>query len=168
MLATLLYCVLMVCIHYYAISERKIFSHIALSFALMATVMLVANYFIQVSVIQPSLENGETDGIAILTQFNPHGIFIALEEIGFLLICLSFFVAVPVFPPTSGLNTTLRLLFMISFFLAIVSLAFVSVKYGTMRQYRFEVAIISIAWIELIIGPIILARIFTKAMKVQN
>jgi hypothetical protein len=28
--------------------------------------------------------NGETDGLSILTQYNPHGIFIALEEIGYL------------------------------------------------------------------------------------
>jgi hypothetical protein len=165
MLGTLLYCVLMVCIHYYAIGERKIFSHIGLSMAIMASIILVANYFIQVSVIQPSLKSGETDGIAILTQYNPHGIFIALEEIGFFLICVSFIVVVPVFQPTNGLHTALRLLFIITFLLAVACFTFVSMQYGMMRQYRFEVAIISLVWFELIISSILLAMIFTKVNK---
>ncbi len=34
---------------------------------------------------------GEKEGISLLTQFNPHGIFIALKEVGYLLMSLSFF-----------------------------------------------------------------------------
>jgi hypothetical protein len=50
-------------------------------FATISCTLLVGDYFIQISVIQPSLLKGETDGIALLTQYNPHGIFIALEEV---------------------------------------------------------------------------------------
>jgi hypothetical protein len=57
----------------------------------MATFVLITDYFIQVSVIQPSLLAGETDGISILSQFNPHGIIKVLEEIGLMFMILSFF-----------------------------------------------------------------------------
>lgn len=33
--------------------------------------------------------HGETEGITLLTQYNAHGIFIALEELGYLLMSLS-------------------------------------------------------------------------------
>jgi hypothetical protein len=81
----------MVCIHNYSSTEKKIFSHIGVSFALMSAFTLIVDYFVQVSVIQPSIMNGETDGISILTQYNPHGLFIALEEAGYLLMSVSFF-----------------------------------------------------------------------------
>ena len=105
---SLLYLVLMVCIHHYARAERKIFSHIGLSISLIASTILIVDYFVQVSVIQPSLLHGETDGIAILSQYNPHGLFIALEEIGFLLMSLSFVCVAPVFPPADRVQRGLR------------------------------------------------------------
>lgn len=60
------------------------------SFALVSAAVLIADYYVQLSVIQPSLTNGETDSVAMLTQYNPHGIFIAVEELGHLALSLSF------------------------------------------------------------------------------
>ncbi|OPX90166.1 MAG: hypothetical protein A4E53_01052 [Pelotomaculum sp. PtaB.Bin104] len=54
-LLTLIYIVLIVCIHHYAAREKKLFSQIGLSFALISATILVTDYFIQISVIQPSL-----------------------------------------------------------------------------------------------------------------
>ncbi|MCI0714215.1 MAG: hypothetical protein L0154_28930, partial [Chloroflexi bacterium] len=88
MVLTLLFVVLLVIIHHYAADNRKVFSQIGLSFGLIAAAALLVDYFVQVSVIPPSLENGETDGIALLTQFNSHGAFIALEEVGYLMMSL--------------------------------------------------------------------------------
>ena len=165
MLVALLSVVLVICIHHYAHQKQKIFSHIGLSFALISAITIIANYFVQVSVIQPSLLNGETEGIAILSQYNPHGIFIALEEIGYFIMSISFFSTVPVFSGKSGLERAIRLTFIIGFLLAVFSLIFVSVKYGIMREYIFEVVIISIVWFELIISSILLSSVFRKAMK---
>lgn len=95
-LLTLVYPVLIVCIHHYAPQEKKIFSHIGLSFALISAAVLIVDYFVLVSVIQPSLVMGENEGIALITQFNPHGIFIALEEIGYLLMSVAFLFLAPV------------------------------------------------------------------------
>jgi hypothetical protein len=89
MLLNVVYYVLMVAIHYFAPLEKKIFSHIGMSFALLSMATFVIDYFLQVSVIQPSLLLGETDGIALLSQFNAHGVFIVLEEIAFIMMSLS-------------------------------------------------------------------------------
>lgn len=70
---TLSYLVLMVAIHVYASSQRKIFSQIGLSFALLATMVLVGDYFVQFSVVPISLMSGETEGITLLTQYTRTG-----------------------------------------------------------------------------------------------
>jgi hypothetical protein len=161
-LLTLIYLVLMVCIHHYAAEGKKVFSQIAFSMALMATLTLVMNYFIQVSVIQPSLEHGETEGIALLTQYNSHGLFIVLEELGYILMNLSFLCIVPVFANATRVERSIRWIGVISFVLAVIGFAAVSMDRGINRQDRFEVIIISIDWLSLIILGVLISRVFKK------
>ena len=167
-LLTLIYVVLMVCIHHYASKDKKIFSQIGLSFALISATILIINYFIQISVIQPSLVNGETDGIAILTQYNPHGLFIALEEIGYLMMSVSFLCMAPVFSGTNRLERAIRWIFIISFILTISSLITLSIVYGINREYLFECVVIVIDWIVLIVSGILLSVVFKRAMKMPS
>lgn len=167
-IVSLLYLVLMVCIHYYASAERKIFSHIGLSISLIASTILIIDYFVQVSVIQPSLVKGETDGVAILSQYNPHGLFIALEEIGYLLMSLSFICVAPVFSSANRLHKALRVTLAAGFPMATAGLILITVKYGIMREYIFEVMIISIVWLELIIASLLLARIFRREFRIAE
>lgn len=165
---SILYLVLMVCIHYHASAERKIFSHIALSISLIASTILIVDYFVQVSVIQPSMLRGETDGIAILSQYNPHGLFIALEEIGYLLMSLSFICVAPVFPPTDRLHKALRVILALGFPAAIAGLALITIKYGVVREYIFEVMVISIVWLELIVASLLLASMFRRELRIAE
>jgi len=167
-LLILIYVVLMVCIHHYASREKKIFSQIGLSFALISAAILIIDYFIQISVIQPGLVNGEIDGIAILTQYNPHGIFIALEEIGYLMMSVAFLCLAPVFSGTNRLESTIRWIFIISFILTITSLIILSIFYGINREYRFEVAVITINWMVLIVSGILLSVVFKRAIRMSH
>ena len=160
MIVSLLYVMLVACIHQYAPEDKKVFSNIGLSIALMSAIILVSNYFVQISVIQQSLLLGETEGVAILSQYNPHGVFIALEEIGFLLANISFFSLIPVFPKSGAVNKALRLTWLIGFLLALLCMVAISFFYGIMREYFFEIAIISIVWLQLIITSLLLTRIF--------
>lgn len=162
-LLTLIFVVLIVCIHHYASGEKKIFSHIALSFALISASLLIADYFIQISVIQPSLVNGETEGIALLTQYNPHGIFIALEDAGYLLMSFAFLFAAPVFSGANRLERGIRRVFITGFILTMVALVIISASYGIHREYRFEVAAITINWMVLIVSSILLSVLFKRA-----
>jgi len=164
-LLCIFYVILMVCLHYYASSEKKVFSLAGLSFALLAAVVLVCNYFVQVSVVQQSLINGETNGIALLTQYNPHGIFIALEELGYLLMSISFFFIALVFFKRGRLANAIGLIFMVSFWLTMVSLIYIFMQFGVHREYIFECVVIVINWLVLIINGIMLSILFRRTMK---
>ncbi len=152
-------------IHRHASGSGKLFSQIGLSFAIPSAGILVSNYFLQVTVIQPSVLNGETDGIALLTQFNPHGLFIALEEIGFLLMSLAFLSIAFVFQGSDRLEKALRWIFILGFILAIVSLVWITMVHGVHREYFFEVAAITINWTVLIVTGILLAIWFRKNLR---
>ena len=158
------YLLLMVSIHFYAPQPRKIFSLIGLSFAVMAAFTLLIDYFVQYSVIPISLMSGETEGITLLTQYNPHGIFIALEELGYMLMSLSLLFAAPVFANKNRLETAARWVLMINFVLVMISLVVISMQYGLDRQDRFEVIAISLNWLTLIINGILLGAIFRRRL----
>jgi hypothetical protein len=163
-LLVLAYYVLMGSIHYFAPSDRKLFSHIGLSFALISTATFIIDYFLQVSVIQPSLVLGETDGIALLSQFNAHGIFIVLEEIGFFMMSLSMICMAPVFVGKTRTEKAIRWLFSACFVLTSIAFILYSIFYGIQREYRFEVAAISINWLTLIVSGILLSIVFRRAL----
>lgn len=163
-LLVLVFYVLMVAIHYFAPTEKKVFSHIGLSFALISTATFVIDYFLQVSIIQPSLLLGETDGIALLSQFNPHGVFIVLEEIGFFMMSLSMLFMAPAFVGSTKTEKAIRWLFVGCFALTAISFTLYSIFYGIYREYRFEVATISINWLTLMVSGILLSIVFRRAM----
>lgn len=164
MILNIVYYVLMVAIHYMSPIEKKIFSHIGLSFAFLSMATFVIDYFLQVSVIQPSLVLGETDGIALLSQFNAHGVFIALEEIAFIMMSMSMLFMTPVFVGKTKSEKAIRFIFSGSFVLNVVTFALFTVSYGIFREYRFEVASFSINWLALVTSGIFLSVVFRKAM----
>jgi hypothetical protein len=164
-LLVLAYVTLMVSIHFYAPERQKIFSQVGLSFALIAATLLASDYFIQFSVIPMSLVNNETEGLAVWIQYNPHGLFIALEELGYLVMSLSFIFMAPVFARGNRLETVIRWIFVIAFVLTIVSLAVISIRFGLAREDRFEVLVISINWLVLILNGFLLSRMFRRRMK---
>lgn len=161
MLLMISYLVLMACIHFYNKEEKKIYSFIGLLFASMATLIFLLDFFIQVSVIQPSLLKGETDGVSLLTQFNPHGIFIVLEELGYLLMATAFVFMSLVFSG-KGIKKAIKWTFISAFLLTIISFIGYLIAYGINREYRFEVVSISISWLVLIITGILLAILFKQ------
>lgn len=164
MVLSLVYYILMVSIHYFAPAEKKIYSHIGLSFALISMATLVIDYFLQVSVIQPSVVLGESDGISLLSQFNPHGVFIVLEEIGFTMMSFSMLFMAPVFAGKTKPEKAVRWIFTGNFLLTFVSFILFSIFYGIFREYRFEIAAISVNWLALIASGIPLSMIFRRAL----
>jgi hypothetical protein len=159
--------VLIGCIHLNTTEDKKIFSQTGLSFSIISATILIVDYYIQISVIQPSIERGEFDGISILTQYNPHGIFISLEEIGYFIMALTFICMVPVFSNKDKLERAIRWLFILCFILTIFSFIIISVQYGIHREYYFEIAVITINWMVLIVAGILLSILFKQASKSQ-
>jgi hypothetical protein len=139
----------------------------AVALAIAATVVLVPTYFVQSSVVPASLAAGETEGITLLTQYNPHGVFIALEEVGYLLMSVSFLAMVPVL---KGQGTTMRVvrwLFAAAFVIPALALIAYSVAHGLDRMDRFEVVVISVNWLVLISSGVLIARRFHDRLSVD-
>jgi hypothetical protein len=164
LLATI-FVVLMACIHHYAQDDKKTFSLIGLSFALISTAVIAIDYFIQLTVMQPSLLKGETEGLSLFSQYNPHGIFIALEDLGYLMMSVAFLFAAAVFTGGERLERALRWLFIISSLVAIGALIVLSLLYGKDLEYRFEVTILTINWTVLIVAGVLLSVLFRRATR---
>jgi uncharacterized membrane protein YhaH (DUF805 family) len=154
--------VLIACIYNRATSDRKLFGLIALAFGIISTTILFSAYFVQLSVVQPGLLAGESDGLSLLTQFNPHGAFIALEEAGFIVMSISFLFAGFTFIGQSKLEKAVRRVFTVSFVLMMITLFSVIIFYGFKKEYFLEIYAITIAWFTLIINGFLLHRLFKK------
>jgi hypothetical protein len=138
----------------FATEQRRMWGRMAVVLAAMGAVVLLIAYFVQLAVIQPSLLAGEADGIALLTQFNPHGVFIALEELGYLLLAGAMSAAAIVPQGASWGARLVRWAFGAAAPLAVAAFVSFSVAYGIHREYLFEVAVISIFWLLLFPGSI--------------
>lgn len=165
MILILTYLVFMTAMSSSANNEKKIFSQISLTFAIISAVILLTDYFMQIAVIPVSLTNNETEGITLITQYNPHGIFIALEELGYIMMSFSFLFIAQIFYSKSRLEWFIKWLFIAAFILTIVFLIVISIRYGLERQDRFEVAAISISWLTLIVNGILGSVFFKKKLK---
>jgi hypothetical protein len=152
----------MVSIHGFAESARRVFSQVGLSFALISAVVLLSDYYVQFSVVPVSLMNEETEGLPLLIQYNPHGVFLALEELGYLMMSLSFLFAGIALSGRNRLETVIRWIFIVGFALVVLAFAFVSTRYGLERLDRFEVLVISIDWLILAINGILLSIVFRR------
>ena len=154
--------VLMACIHAYAAEARKTYSRIGLSFAVVYAVVILVDYFLQLTVVAPSLQAGETDGLSLFTQYDPHGLFIALEALGYAILTVALLFAAPVF--TGGpVERVIRGLFGLSFVLAAV--AFVGLALLGHDLVAFEVTVLTITWIVLIASGVLLSVVFRRAWK---
>ena len=161
LLMALLFVVLVICIHYYAADNKKNFSvHTALSFSLISAAAHSINYFIQLAVMQPSLIKGELEYLSLFSQYNPHGIFIALEDAGYLMMGAAFLFIALAFGRQTGLERAIRRILIISSVLAVGSLFVYALIYRYDLEYRYEVTAIMIDWITVIITGVLLSLFF--------
>ncbi len=162
LLMMLAFLVLAACIRERAVDERKVLGTIGLCLAVVSFTVIALDYFIQLRTVQPALMRGELDGLAILSQYNPHGVFIALEELGFLAMGLSFaFLALAL--GSSRVERVTRWLYLVSSTLMVAAFVGMSWYFGFGLEYRFEVTAISIGWLTLMISGLLLAVVFRRS-----
>ena len=153
--------VVVACIHDGAAEGKKPLTLTACALAAMSATVIAGTYFIQLTVIQPSVLRGEVEGLSLWSQYNPHGVFIALEALGYLLMAAALLFVAPVFAGR-GVERALRWLFVLAPVAALAALVGLYTAYGQDVEYRFEVAVISIAWTALIAGGVLLAVFFGR------
>lgn len=152
--------VLMACIHYYTAYDKKIFSLIGLAFAVIYVTVIIADYFILWTVTLPSTVMGETASLSLFSMYNPHGIFVSLESLAYLMMSVALLCIAPVFDG-GKIERALRWILIAGFVLAIGSLVGVCLmRYDIVM---FEIAIITIYCPVLIISGILLTKLFRRA-----
>lgn len=159
------YLIFIVSNHFITPIENKLFSFISVAFALISTIVLLIAYFVQFSVVPMSMMKGETDGIALITQYNGHGIFIAMEELGYITMSISFLFLAFIFSMKNRLEKAIRLILIFSFLFTVLSFIFYSIKFGIDRSYRFEVATITINFLATITVGILISIFLKNRLK---
>jgi hypothetical protein len=154
--------VLAACLRERAVGERRLFGTIGLCLATMSIGIIAVDYFIQLQTVQPALLLGEGDSLAAVSQYNPHGIFITLENLGFLLLSLSFaFFALTLGP--SRVERVTRWIYLGCATLAVVAFVGMWMYFGFRLEYFFEVSVISVVWLTLIVSGGLLAVFFRRS-----
>ena len=130
---------------------------VATSLAAVAAGVLLTDYGIQLMVVQPSLVKGETEGLGLWSQLNPHGVFIALENIGYLLLALAFVSLGAAMTVRARPGRAARIVFIAGGTLTVFALIGYAVAYRADLDYRFAVVAIAVDWLVLIIAGALLA-----------
>ncbi|HBE17949.1 MAG TPA: hypothetical protein DEG17_03775 [Cyanobacteria bacterium UBA11149] len=99
--------VLVVSIHQLASRDRKIWSHVAVAFATVYTVLISIVYFVQLTLVAPRVMGGKIEGIEVF-MFVPFDSFLyAVDILGYSFMSLSTLFAATVFTG-NGLDRVVR------------------------------------------------------------
>jgi hypothetical protein len=146
---TMLALVLVECIHSQLPPSRELLSRIGVAFTIMGGAILVLI--------------GETEGLSPWTQYNPHGIFIALENVGYALFNVAYvFIGVAMLRMPTRLWRAAGWIFALGGALTLMLLVFYGGFYRVRLDYRFEVTAILITWLVLIVAPVLLSIAFLR------
>lgn len=165
LLLTPLYLLACACVEPFVHPGCMQLSRAALAFATISTALITLDYFVQIEVMQPSLLKAETAGLGLYSQYNPHGIFIALEDLGYLMMSASFLCLGPALHSGSRLQRAVRRLLTIGGVIGVVSFVVMSLVYGATLETRFELTIISINWTTLTAGMVMLSILFRRILR---
>ena len=151
--------------HFIVNASKKLYTFLSISFTLISSTVLLIAYFTQFSVVPISVMKGETEGIALLTQYNEHGLFIAMEELGYITMSIALFFLAFAFSKNSRAERIIRIILIAQLILTVIAFMFYSIKFGIDRSYLFEVATITINWLVIIIIGIMIGLHYRKNIK---
>ena len=158
-LLALSFVVLVACVHQRTPDDAKVFSQIGLSFASIYAAVVTIDYFIQWTVVEPSVLSGQTAGLSLFSQYNPHGVLVSLESLGYLMMSVSLLFMAFVFG-RGRLESAIRWLFVAGFVLTVGFLVgFSLLGYDIVA---FEVAVITVVCIVSVVGGVLLSIFFRR------
>lgn len=156
MAMVLAYLVMCVCLQERASDAMRTWGTLALVLAVASFTVLWLDYFVQIFTVQPALLGGEAAGVVALSQYNPHGFFIALEDLGYLMMVASLGIFALTLSETR-LDRAASWVFGGASALGVLALALLSLSFGLRLEYRFEVYIIAIDYFALMAGGALVA-----------
>ncbi len=139
-----------------------IIGQLALAMATIAATIHSVNYYIQLSVVQPSLGKGELDSLVLWSQYNPHGIFIALENLGYFFMGLVLLLLALMLTERNRYERFARYVFFIAAVVVIGAMAIMSLAMRDNLEYQYEVLALTLDWMAMIIGGVLLFFAFRR------
>ena len=168
-LLVLLFMVLAVCLLHWVPPQRRLSAAVAVCFAVIGAAVLVVDYGIQLTVLQPALLAGQTEGMSALTMYDPRGVFIALENVGYAVFGVAFvFLGGALAGGSSRLERAVRWVFTVGGALILAALVLSAAIYRADLYYWFELMSLSITWLVLIGSGTLLTMVFGRALKVAT
>jgi hypothetical protein len=150
---------LMASIHSYAAEDKKIWSLLGLSFTLIYATMAAMNYMIQLLPVWRSINNGESDGLAMFVSGNPHSIFWALAY-AYIFMNLAMLFSAMVFTG-NRLENRIRRLFILNGVSGLVTLAS-----AFLDSYQFYLIGSLVVWCPIFTAAVIcVASLFSRMVK---
>ena len=168
-LLVLLFVVLAACLLHWVPPQRRLSAAVAVCFAVIGAAVLVVDYGIQLTVLQPAVLSGQTEGLSALTMYNPRGVFIALENVGYAVFGVAFvFLGGALAGGSSRRERAVRWVFIVGGVLILAALVLSAAIYRAELDYRFEVMSLSITWLVLIVSGTLLTVVFGRGRKVAT
>lgn len=143
-------------------APRRAYAAAALSFATLGAALLVADYGLQLFVAQPSLVAGEGESLTLISQYNPRGIFIALENLGYAALAVCYVCVGLTLTGPGRLVAAVRWVFVGGGALTWAAMVGLAIAYGADLTYRFELAAISVHWLVAVSTGLMLAIHFRR------
>ena len=119
--------------------------------------ILVITYALQLMVVQPGIIKGEQEALSFWTQYNPHGGFVALENLGYLMLCVGLIAIARTVPGRGAGRRTVRLTAGGLGALGVLLLPVMASLLGSRLEYLYEVSVISLVWVGIIVVAPLLA-----------
>ena len=125
---------------------------LALALTLMGAGLLLGDYAIQLAVVAPSLLRGEGAAVAGLSLFNPHGVFVALEDVGYWTLGLAFLGVAAALGGATTAECVARYAFLAGGVLAVGALPVLIAVLGPDLGYAYEILVITAVDLALLLG----------------
>jgi len=164
---TLGFVIVTACLHELGRPGGRLAGLVALALATLASALLVGDYAVHFMVVMPSLAKGDGALVTILSIYNPHGVFIALENAGYFVMGLAFLATAGAVAGTGGLERAIRWVFLVAGLLAVGGLVVFAAVFGTDLDVRYEVAAISVDYLALMVGGGLLAVLFGRPLRMR-
>ena len=137
---------------------------LSLVFMLIGTAVLIGDYAIQLAVVVPSLLHGEGAAVVALSLLNPHGAFVALEDVGYWTLGLAFLAIAATVSGASLAERVAHVVFLVGGILAVGALPAFVVVLGADLGYAYEIFVITVVDVALVVGGACVALAFRRPM----
>jgi hypothetical protein len=152
--------VVLACLLHDVPAPRRLPARIAQTSAGVAAAVLTVDYYVQFTTVQASLVRGEVDaGLSLLSQYNPHGLFIAMEDLGYAAMLVAFLFSARAINRDSRPARALRWVLGVSGTLGVAMFVALVTVLGRDLEYWFELTGLALSWITLIPAGVLAAML---------